>query len=366
MQTDFVLQSQSLVDRNQVCYYPSIIANRWLAIRLELLGNLVTLGAALFVILYPDSVNPSQVGLVITYSLNITMVLNWLVRQTAEVETNIVAVERLKEYSIIGQEAPWVDPTNRPTKEWPDQGQVDFHNYCLSYRPDTPRVVEDISLSVTGGEKVGIVGRTGAGKSTLTVALFRLVEAAAGSITIDGTDISSIGLHDLRNKLTIIPQDPVLFSSSLRMNLDPFNSFKDAELWAALEKAHLATFVSGTEEGLEHPVAEGGDNLSVGQRQLVCLARALLRKTKVLILDEATAAVDLETDELIQTTIRKEFAHSTILTIAHRINTVMDYDKIMVLDKGNLVEFDSPDELLKDDTTIFYGLAKDAGLIEEE
>merc|ERR1719153_1589736 len=285
MEKDFILQSQHLVDNNQVCYYPSIIANRWLGIRLELLGNLVTLGAALFVILSPGSVNPSQVGLVITYSLNVTQVLNWLVRQTAEVETNIVAVERLQEYSLVSQEAPWVYPEDRPSQDWPQTGKVTFNSYGLRYREDTPLVVRDITGTVEGGQKVGIVGRTGAGKSTLTVALFRLVESALGSIQIDGKDISKIGLHDLRNKLTIIPQDPVLFSGSLRMNLDPFSTFLDSELWSALEKAHLKDFVTDLDNGLQHEV-EGGENLSVGQRQLVCLARALLRKTKVLILDE--------------------------------------------------------------------------------
>ena len=285
-----------------------------------------------------------------------------MVRQTAEVETNIVAVERLKEYSMIEQEAPWIWPDNRPEKAWPQAGMMEFEDYGLRYREDTPLVVEDISVKVDGGQKVGIVGRTGAGKSTLTVALFRLVEAALGKIKIDGKDISKIGLHDLREKLTIIPQDPVLFSGTLRMNLDPFNNFSDSDLWSTLEKAHLGSFVRGTDEGLEHPVAEGGENLSVGQRQLVCLARALLRKTRVLILDEATAAVDLETDDLIQATIRKEFVDSTVMTIAHRLNTIMDYDRIMVLDKGRLVEFASPEELLGNTKSIFYGMAVDAGL----
>jgi ABC-type multidrug transport system fused ATPase/permease subunit len=293
-------------------------------------------------------------------------VLNWLVRQTAEVETNIVAVERIKEYSMVDQEAPWWFPEERPAEAWPEVGEVKFEDYGLRYRADTPLVVSGISATVTGGQKVGIVGRTGAGKSTLTVALFRLVEAALGTIRIDEKDISKIGLHDLRNKLTIIPQDPVLFSGTLRMNLDPFSKFSDADLWSALEKAHLGVFVGGLEGGLEHPVSEGGENLSVGQRQLLCLARALLRRTRVLVLDEATAAVDLETDDLIQVTIRKEFAESTVLTIAHRLNTIMDYDRIMVLDKGKLVEFDSPEKLLANPQSIFHGMAVDAGLAGED
>jgi len=359
---DFILQSEGKVDANQVAYYPSIIANRWLAVRLELLGNIVTLGAAMFVIFNPGSINPSQVGLVITYSLNITMTLNWLVRMTADVETNIVGVERIMEYSEIEQEAPWVYPTDRPGRDWPELGEVEFEKYGLRYREGLDLVIKDITCKVDGGKKVGIVGRTGAGKSTLTVALFRIVESALGSIKIDGRDISEIGLHDLRNKLTIIPQDPVLFSGTLRMNLDPFSAYSDQQIWATLEQAHLKGYVTELEHGLQHDVQEGGENLSVGQRQLVCLARALLRKTKVLILDEATAAVDLETDDLIQATIRKEFVDSTVLTIAHRLNTIMDYDKIMVLDKGLLVEYDTPNNLLDDDKSIFHGMVLDAGL----
>ncbi|XP_031639952.1 multidrug resistance-associated protein 1-like, partial [Contarinia nasturtii] len=216
---------------------------------------------------------------------------------------------------------------------------------------------------INESEKVGIVGRTGAGKSSLTLALFRIVEAAGGSIVIDGQDISKLGLHTLRSRLTIIPQDPVLFSGPLRFNLDPFAEKSDDEIWRALELAHLKSFVEETSLGLNHEVAEGGENLSVGQRQLVCLARALLRKTKVLILDEATAAIDLETDDLIQETIRTEFKECTILTIAHRLNTIMDSDKVIVLDKGQAIEFDSPNALLRNEKSAFYSMAKDAGLV---
>lgn len=216
--------------------------------------------------------------------------------------------------------------------------------------------------------------------------LFRIIEAAEGDILIDGLSISELGLHDLRSRLTIIPQDAVLFSGTLRMNLDPFNTHNDQDVWAALEHAHLKSFVKGNQldhqsltnklwqkyiniaglaSGLNHEVSEGGENLSVGQRQLICLSRALLRKTKVLILDEATAAIDLETDDLIQRTIRTEFKDCTVLTIAHRLNTIMDSDRIIVLDKGKIVEFDSPQNLLQDRHTIFYGMCKDAGLVWE-
>lgn len=194
-------------------------------------------------------------------------------------------------------------------------------------------------------------------------ALFRLIEAAEGSIIIDGQPIADMGLHDLRSKLTILPQDPVLFSGTLRMNLDPFDNYSDEELWQAIEHAHLKKFVSNLPSGLLHECGEGGQNLSVGQRQLVCLSRTLLKKTKILILDEATAAVDMETDELIQKTIRTEFKDCTVLTIAHRLNTIMDYDKVLVLGHGLVIEYDSPNNLLKDKNSVFYGMAKDSNLI---
>jgi ABC-type multidrug transport system fused ATPase/permease subunit len=363
-QDDFIRLSEEKVDYNQRSYYPSIIANRWLAVLLEAIGNVITFGAAMFAILQKGAISSSEVGFVITNSLNVTQVLNWLVRMTSDVETNIVAVERISEYQQVPQEAMWVDPEKRPQADWPEKGNVNFKNFGLRYRDGLDLVIKNISCSILGGEKIGIVGRTGAGKSSLTVALFRIVEAAEGLIDIDDTDISKIGLHDLRNKLTIIPQDPVLFSGSLRMNLDPFSKHSDQELWQVLELSNLKSFVNDLEKGLLHEISEGGENISVGQRQLVCLARALLRKTKVLILDEATAAVDLETDDLIQSTIRTEFAKCTVLTIAHRLNTIMDYDKIMVLDKGELKEFNTPDALLADSQSIFYSLAKDAGLVD--
>ena len=207
------------------------------------------------------------------------------------------------------------------------------------------------------------MGRTGAGKSSLTLALFRIVEPADGTIIIDNTDITKLGLYDLRSRLTIIPQDPVLFTGTLRLNLDPFNVHQDEDIWRSLELAHLKQFVSQLEKQLLHEISEGGDNLSVGQKQLVCLARALLRDSRIIVLDEATAAVDIETDELIQNTIREQFADCTIITIAHRLNTVIDYDKILVLNQGQLAEYDSPNNLIKNTNSIFHSMAKDAGLI---
>ncbi|XP_073399008.1 multidrug resistance-associated protein 1 [Dendrobates tinctorius] len=361
-QKQFIQISDFRVDENQRAYYPSIVSNRWLAIRLEFVGNCIVLFASLFAVISRFTLSPGLVGLSVSYALQVTTYLNWLVRMSSELETNIVAVERVKEYADLEQEAPWTLQHTTPESNWPHEGKIEFKNFCLRYREDLDLALKNINVTVQGGEKIGIVGRTGAGKSSLTLGLFRINEAASGEIIIDGCNIAKIGLHDLRFKITIIPQDPVLFSGSLRMNLDPFEKYSDEEIWTSLELAHLKTFISGLPDKLNHECAEGGENLSIGQRQLVCLARALLRKTKVLVLDEATAAVDLETDGLIQSTIRKEFEDCTVITIAHRLNTIMDYTRVMVLDRGQIVEFDSPSNLLKR-KGIFYNMAKDSGLV---
>ncbi|KAJ2942611.1 hypothetical protein O0L34_g11142 [Tuta absoluta] len=358
----FIEESEYKVDHNQCCYYPSCIANRWLAVRLEMIGNLIIFFAALFAVLARDKLQPGLVGLSVSYALQITQTLNWLVRMTSEVETNIVAVERIKEYAETEQEAAWTLP-NGPGSTWPETGALQLEQVSLGYKPGEA-ALRDVTCCVAPREKLGIVGRTGAGKSTLTLGLFRIVEAMSGKILIDGIDISTLGLHQLRSRITIIPQDPVLFSGTLRSNLDPFSAYTDEELWRSLHHAHLQGFVRGLQAGLNHEISEGGENLSVGQRQLVCLARALLRKTPLLVLDEATAAVDLETDDLIQKTIRSEFASCTVLTIAHRLNTIMDSSKVMVLDRGQLVEYAPPQQLLQDRSSVFYGMAKDAGLVQ--
>uniref|UniRef100_A0A2K5RIC2 Multidrug resistance-associated protein 1 n=1 Tax=Cebus imitator TaxID=2715852 RepID=A0A2K5RIC2_CEBIM len=361
-QERFIRQSDLKVDENQKAYYPSIVANRWLAVRLECVGNCIVLFAALFAVISRHSLSAGLVGLSVSYSLQVTTYLNWLVRMSSEMETNIVAVERLKEYSETEKEAPWQIQETAPPNSWPQVGQVEFRNYCLRYREDLDFVLRHINVTINGGEKVGIVGRTGAGKSSLTLGLFRINESAEGEIIIDDINIAKIGLHNLRFKITIIPQDPVLFSGSLRMNLDPFSQYSDEEVWMSLELAHLKDFVSALPDKLDHECAEGGENLSVGQRQLVCLARALLRKTKILVLDEATAAVDLETDDLIQSTIRTQFEGCTVLTIAHRLNTIMDYTRVIVLDKGEIQEYGAPSDLLQQ-RGLFYSMAKDAGLV---
>ncbi|XP_053366956.1 ATP-binding cassette sub-family C member 3 isoform X2 [Clarias gariepinus] len=361
LNNSFVLMSDMKVDENQKSYYPGIVSNRWLGVRIEFIGNCIVLFAALFAVIGKDQLSEGLVGLSVTYALQVTMSLNWMVRMTSDLESNIVAVERVKEYSETPPEAPWEVESKKPSPDWPPEGNVEFTNYSVRYREGLDLVLRKIYLRVKGGEKIGIVGRTGAGKSSMTLSLFRLLEAAEGEISIDGVKIAELGLHDLRSKLTIIPQEPVLFSGSLRMNLDPFEKYSDEEIWNALKLSHLHKFVSNQPAKLDLECSEGGENLSVGQRQLVCLARALLRKTRILILDEATAAVDLETDDLIQSTIRTQFEDCTVFTIAHRLNTIMDYTRVLVLDKGQIAEFDTPANLIAQ-KGIFHGMAKDAGL----
>ncbi|XP_003374070.1 putative multi drug resistance-associated protein [Trichinella spiralis] len=333
VQERFILESERRLDENQTSFYQNEVSNRWLAVRLELIGNFLVLMAAIFaVISREDKISAGIVGLSVSYALQITQSMNYAVRMTGDLETNIVAVERTNEYMHTPTEAALTSDERLPN-DWPTNGTIQFSDYKLRYREGLELCLKGITCLIRGGEKIGIVGRTGAGKSSLTLALFRIVEPAGGSLLIDNTDITKIGLHDLRSRLTIIPQEPVLFCGTLRINLDPYEAYSDQDIWRNLERAHLKAFVSSLPDKLQHMISEGGENLSVGQRQLVCLARALLRKTKILILDEATAAVDLETDDLIQQTIRLHFSDCTVLTIAHRLNTIIDNDR-MAKDAG--------------------------------
>lgn len=359
---NFIHAAHKKIDYFVQAFLANLACNRWLGVRLEFIGSIITFAAAVFAVAGRGSISSGIVGLSVNYALNITVTLNFLVRMCSEIEANIVSVERIKEYIEEDHEAPWDVKQCTPPKSWPENGCIVFSNYQTRYRPGLELVLKGITCTINPGEKVGIVGRTGAGKSSLTLALFRLIEAHSGSIDIDGIRISKMGLHELRSCLTIIPQDPVLFSGTLRINLDPFGMYDDATVWHALELAHLSSFVAAQPLGLQSVVDEGGSNLSVGQRQLVSLARALLRKSRILVLDEATAAIDLETDDLIQATIQSEFSNCTVLTIAHRLNTIMDCDRIMVMDKGKIAEFNTPAALLANKDSIFYGMAKDAGL----
>ncbi|KAF9288796.1 hypothetical protein BGZ68_010621 [Mortierella alpina] len=382
----FIRLNETLSDAmvNRINMY--LLMNRWIQIRLEFLGAFTVFAAAMLAVWNADKLDPSLVGLALTYALTMVSYIYYLVRTVSEVSNLLVSVERVQEYTTKPTEAPAVTGVQLP-ENWPLQGRVVFKDYSTRYREGLELVIRNASFTVEPAQKVGIVGRTGAGKSSLTLALFRIIEAAnsywalasdptgkdypaiagmyshdgGGSIEIDGIDISRLGLRDLRQHLAIIPQDPTLFAGTLRSNLDPFHEATDMELWQALERAHLKAHVSTLAGGLSFEVAQNGENFSVGQRSLICLARALLRKSKVLLLDEATAAVDVETDSLIQKTIRQEFSDRTVLTIAHRIKTVMDSDKILVLDKGRVQEFEAPSVLLKRKDSLFYRLAQHAG-----
>ncbi|NXD03164.1 MRP6 protein, partial [Certhia familiaris] len=360
-QQRFISKSNFLVDENRRISFPGAVADRWLATNLEFLGNGIVLFAALFAAMGRTQLSPGTAGFSLSYALQITGVLNWMVRSWTEIENNIVSVERVREYLRTPKEAPWTLNGKIQEQVWPTEGRIEFRNYSLCYRPGLELALKCVNVTINRQEKIGITGRTGAGKSSLAVGLLRLVEAADGAILIDGQDIAQLGLHDLRTKITVIPQDPVLFSGSLRMNLDPLNQYTDADIWTALELTQLKNFAADLPEQLEYKCTDQGENLSTGQKQLVCLARALLRKAKILILDEATAAVDLETDVQIQSMLRTQFRDSTVLTIAHRVNTILDCDRILVLENGQIAEFDTPEHLIAQ-KGLFYRLMEESGL----
>ncbi|KAH3676265.1 hypothetical protein WICMUC_002142 [Wickerhamomyces mucosus] len=345
--------------------------NRWLSVRLQMIGSIIIFFAATLSI--TNGLTAGMAGLVISYALRVTSSLNWIVRMTVEVETNIVSVERVLDYSELKPEAAEITDT-RPPEDWPSHGSIQFDHYSTKYRKNLDLVLNDISLKINPKEKIGIVGRTGAGKSSLALAIFRMIEPVDGRIYIDGLNTSDIGLHDLRSNLAIIPQDSQAFEGTVRQNLDPLEIYSDDKLWNALELAHLKSFIENLgndhdedtlKSGLEAKLSEGGSNMSVGQRQLLCLAKALLNPSNVLILDEATASVDVETDKIVQETIRKAFSDRTILTIAHRIDTVLDSDRIVVLEKGQIKEFDTPENLLKDKDGLFYHLCLQGGYVKQ-
>ncbi|VAH36673.1 unnamed protein product [Triticum turgidum subsp. durum] len=341
-------------------------SNRWLAIRLETLGGIMIWFTATFAVMQNQRAEnqkafASTMGLLLTYTLNITNLLTAVLRLASLAENSMNAVERVGTYIELPSEAPPVIEDNRPPPGWPSSGIIKFEDVVLRYRPELPPVLHGISFIINGSEKVGIVGRTGAGKSSMLNALFRIVELERGRILIDDCDTSKFGIWDLRKVLGIIPQAPVLFSGTIRFNLDPFSEHNDADLWEALERAHLKDVIRRNALGLDAEVSEAGENFSVGQRQLLSLARALLRRAKILVLDEATAAVDVRTDALIQKTIREEFKSCTMLIIAHRLNTVIDCDRLLILSSGKISEFDTPENLLSNEDGAFSKMVQSTG-----
>ncbi|NWZ76045.1 MRP4 protein, partial [Poecile atricapillus] len=349
-------------DLHSEAWFLFLTTSRWFAVRLDAICAIFVIVVAFGSLLLAKTLSAGQVGLALSYAITLMGSFQWGVRQSAEVENLMISVERVMEYTELEKEAPW-ETNKHPPPEWPNQGMIAFENVNFTYSLDGPLVLRHLSVVIEPKEKVGIVGRTGAGKSSLIAALFRLAEPE-GRIWIDKYLTSELGLHDLRKKISIIPQEPVLFTGTMRKNLDPFNEYTDEELWNALEEVQLKEVVEDLPNKLETQLAESGSNFSVGQRQLVCLARAVLKKNRILIIDEATANVDPRTDEFIQKTIRETFAHCTVLTIAHRLNTIIDSDRIMVLDAGRLKEYGEPYILLQEQDSLFYKMVQQVGKTE--
>lgn len=375
-QRRFTEENYKRIDANNRPFLWMWATNRWLHCRVDVLGAFVSFCTGAVLVSSRDWINPGLAGLSLSYALTFTHHVLWVVRMYAINEMNMNAIERIHEYLDVEEEPPAHIAETSPRISWPEMGTVQVKHLVMKYAPDTPAVLRNVSFETRPREKIGIVGRTGSGKSTLAMSLFRFMEPTSGHIFIDGIDIHSIGLDDLRSRLTIIPQDPVLFSGTLRSNLDPFGQHDDAVLWAALKRSHL---IDGQQQESNHhasspssvdtenlitldsPVTGSGSNWSQGQRQLIALARALVKKTALIVLDEATSSVDFDTDHQIQETIRREFTDSTLLCIAHRIRTVADYDRILVLDQGEVKEFDTPYALMTRDGSIFQQMCERSG-----
>ena len=411
----FIRDNQHRIDTHNRPFLYLWATNRWLSMRVDFAGALVSFFAGMFVILSIGRIDAGAAGLSLTYAVTFTENVLWLVRMYSKNEQNMNSIERVKEYLDVEREAKAVIPENRPPGNWPDRGAVQFVNYSTRYRSDLEPVLHNVTFNIGAGERVGIVGRTGAGKSSLAMALFRGLEAEEGKIVVDDVNIGLIGLQDLREAITIVPQDPTLFTGTIRSNLDPFNLFTDEEIFTTLRRVQLIDSTAGSTAStpkqpitinlpippessstisssnssesssilnhaplnlarkltnthsnanifttLSSPIAESGSNLSQGQRQLLCLARALLKSPRVLVMDEATASIDYSTDAHIQDTLR-DVKDTTIITIAHRLQTIVDYDRILVLDKGQVVEYGEPWALMEKEGGWFRGMCEVSG-----
>ncbi|EFP76864.2 uncharacterized protein PGTG_02325 [Puccinia graminis f. sp. tritici CRL 75-36-700-3] len=372
MKAKSIVKHCRLLDHETRAYYLTTVNQQWLGIRLEGFGSILVFIVAIISVAQAGSINPSQIGLILTYVQTISQSLSWLVRQIAEVENSLNSVERVLWYQKnVPQEAAALLPDTDPDTTWPSGGSIQFDSIVMSYRPGLPQVLKGLSIDVAAGEKIGVVGRTGAGKSSLMLALFRTTELESGSIKIDGVNIREIGLDRLRRSISIIPQDAILFEGTIRTNLDPFDEYDDQSLWDALSRSGLNqknAYLGETKEkyGLDSVIEDEGVNLSVGERNLVSLARALVKNSKIIVLDEATASVDFETDAKIQETIRKEFGDKTLLCIAHRLRTVINYDKIVVMDGGRAVEIGTPLALYDQETGIFRNMCESSSITRQD
>ncbi|XP_066267633.1 ATP-binding cassette sub-family C member 4-like [Branchiostoma lanceolatum] len=358
-QESFQQEFDAHQDLHSEAWFLYISCSRWMAVRLDILVALFITAVVFCSVLASQALDGGLVGLSVTYAILLTGRFQWVISQSAEVENLMTSAERVLTYTKLEPEAPLASST-KPPRDWPQDGGIELEDATFSYSQDGPDVLKNLGVVIQPQEKIGIVGRTGAGKSSLMQMLFRMAEPQ-GTVRIDGVDVTKIGLHDLRKKISVIPQDPVLFSGSLRRNLDPFNDFTDQQLWSVVEEVQLKQAVEDMQGKLESEMAESGTNFSVGQRQLVCLARALLRKNRILIIDEATANVDPRTDQLIQETIREKFKNCTVLTIAHRLDTVIDSDRIMVLQEGRVQEMGEAHALLQDRDGVFTAMVDQSG-----
>ena len=376
LQKYFTKRLRESIDDMDSAYFLTFANQRWLSTRLDAIGNVLVFTTGILVVTSRFNVSPSIAGLVLSYILAIVQMIQFTVRQLAEVENKMNATERLHYYgTMLEEEAPL--KLKEVEESWPQSGNITFDNVQMRYRAELPLVLQGLNFRVKGGERIGIVGRTGAGKSSIMAALFRLNELSGGQIRIDDVDIATVGLQDLRSRLAIIPQDPTLFKGTIRTNLDPFKEHTDLELWSALRKAYLV----GTEQevtqrpdsqgenssriDLDSTVEEEGLNFSLGQRQLMALARALVRNSQIIVCDEATSSVDFETDEKIQTTMATGFAGKTLLCIAHRLRTIITYDRICVMDSGKIAELDTPIRLYEK-RGIFRGMCDKSGITRED
>ncbi|XP_023214799.1 multidrug resistance-associated protein 4-like [Centruroides sculpturatus] len=359
----FISTFNEYQDKHTATWIIYISLNRCLAVY----GNIVCyINLLITVIIFSVSIHPddagSQIGLVMSYTLLFVFLFQNAIRFTSEVDFQMNSVKRILKYSKLKSEASYESSSDKkPPANWPQKGEIYFDNVSLQYSKDKNIVLKNLTFRIHSGEKIGIVGRTGAGKSSIIASLFRMTEPT-GTITIDGINTKDIGLRDLRSKISIIPQDPMLFTGPLRRNIDPFNEYSDEILWQAIEEVQLKEVISTLPGGLDTHLTEGGRNFSVGERQLICLARTILRQNEILVMDEATSNIDKKTDSCIQKIIREKFKSCTVLTIAHRLHTIIDSDRVLVLDNGKLQEFDRPYKLLKNVNGTFYNLVKNSGV----
>jgi ABC-type multidrug transport system fused ATPase/permease subunit len=362
VQNGFFTKCKGSFDNMNASYILVQLASYWLALRLDLMGGFICMfiGGVAVGTLDTEFIPAGWLGLALSFAIEVTSYLKHGVQMIARLEADMSSVERILYYTDnIAPEAPDIIPEKDPQEgTWPLNGEIELSNASMRYR-DGPLVLKNLSFTVKGGEKIGVCGRTGSGKSSLMIALFRISEIEnEGNIFVDGVDIGKIGTAALRLNVSIIPQDPVMFSNTIRYNLDPFGTKTDDELWEVLKKVEMGEPIAQLPKGLDDMVAEGGENFSQGQRQLLCIARSLLRQPKILVMDEATASIDNETDAIIQRMIRENFQDATVLTIAHRLNTIMDSDRILVLDDGNIAELDTPENLLAKESGHFKAMVE--------